>query len=189
MTLAQPYLESLISQENLKLLAAKLSLFFNFADYLLNENQTTCLKRGVTLIYCYIRKRKQNKHFQLLISYLLFSNILLWLGTAIIAIVYRDLTKTPNGKLGFMKSLLTPKNFTGEFGKVTKRWGHQLMNNPSRWYPLHNKQVHEKLKKTRTVSESYHLPNSRPISNNSSLKVMPTIPQSNVCDNYSETTT
>lgn len=187
MTLAQPYLESLISQENLKLLAAKLSLFFNFADYLLNENQTTCLKRGVTLIYCYIRKRKQNKHFQLLISYLLFPNILLWLGIAIWK--NRDLTKTPNGKPGFMKSLLTPKNFTGEFGKVTKRWGHQLMNNPSRWYPLHNKQVHEKLKKTRTVSESYHLPNSRPISNNSSLKVMPTIPQSNVCDNYSATTT
>ena len=139
MTLAQPYLESLISQENLKLLAAKLSLFFNFADYLLNENQTTCLKRGVTLIYCYIRKRKQNKHFQLLISYLLFPNILLWLGIAIWK--NRDLTKTPNGKPGFIKSLLSPKNVTGEFGKVTKRWGHQLMNNPSRWYPLHNEQA------------------------------------------------
>ena len=128
MTLAQPYLQQ-----------SNFSLFFNFADYLLNENQTTCLKRGVTLIYCYIGKRKQNKHFQLLISYLLFPNILLWLG--IVIWKNRDLTKTPNGKPGFMKSLLSPKNFTGEFGKVTKRWGHQLMSNPSRWYPLHNEQA------------------------------------------------
>ena len=87
-----------------------------------------------------LQKKKKKKTKQTLpISYLLFPNILLWLGIAIWK--NRDLTKTPNGKPGFMKSLLSPKNFTGEFGKVTKRWGHQLMNNPSRWHPLHNEQA------------------------------------------------